>query len=502
VAESRERALGFTLPIDAPILVEDQATGSLLRLAPGEAAFVAEAAQESRVSLTGEAAPYYRLALVPAEQAQEAGDDALVFGGEPFPAPESPDGASEPAFDLDLVRDVLAADESATLPPTSAPALILATAGTIEVSPTDGEPVVLTAGEAASLAGELTIAAAADGEAAFVAATIGPAIPDPSGEVAAAGTLRLSFVTCAAGMTADELDPDFCDPAPADEFAVELVAPDGSILTQDDAEVAGETMVLTDVPFADGAYAVEVVSLPDGYDDALVDGADDGEVVLSEDEPTADLTIYAFTAAGGNGGGGDESGSITLIGRVCPDAASPDEVCQGNEDAALRGATLVAEDDGTAYTLADADSEGEAAVWSGLPADTYFLVAADLIPPTGYRIDRVRGTAGLVGDGYAVSVNPTQPTVLIEVYLVPSGGRDDDGTGGSTSPIDTDGDGLTDDQEAAISTNPSLADTDGDGLGDGEEVHVTGTNPLDPDSDDDGVLDGQAAPASAGTPAA
>jgi hypothetical protein len=498
-AEPRERALGFTVAMDAPILVVDESTGALARLAPGEAAFVPEAVQQTRTSLAGEAVPYYRLALVPAEQAQDGGDDTLVFGGELFAAPIAPDGATDAAFDLDLIRDVLTADEQSVLPETGAPALILATDGTIELVPSDGEPIELAAGEAASLAGEVTIAATGDA-ATFVAATIGPAIPDLSGEVAESGSVRVAFATCAAGMTAEELDPDFCEPMSADEFDVDLTAPDGTVLTLDDATADGEAYVWEDLPFDEAAYELEIVDQPTGYD-VTVEGADDG-IVLSAEEPRAEVTVYALdTGDSGSTGGGETGGSITLVGRVCPDAASPDEVCQGNEDAALLGATLVSEDDGAILTLADADSDGEAAVWSGLPADTYFLVAEDLIPPDGYAIDRVRGTAGLVGDGYAVSVNPTQPDVLVEVYLVPLGG-DGDGSGGDNGQTDTDGDGLTDDEEAAISTDPTDPDTDGDGLSDGEEVNETGTNPLDPDSDDDGVLDGQAAPEGVGTPGA
>lgn len=57
-------------------------------------------------------------------------------------------------------------------------------------------------------------------------------------------------------------------------------------------------------------------------------------------------------------------------------------------------------------------------------------------------------------------------------------------------PKDTDGDGLTDDQEATLGTNAKASDTDGDGLTDGEEVNVYKTDPLRADTDGDGLTDG------------
>ncbi|MBU1126647.1 hypothetical protein KJ758_03480 [Patescibacteria group bacterium] len=57
--------------------------------------------------------------------------------------------------------------------------------------------------------------------------------------------------------------------------------------------------------------------------------------------------------------------------------------------------------------------------------------------------------------------------------------------------MDTDGDGLTDDEEANFGTNPRLTDTDSDGLNDREEVRVYDTDPLDPDTDADSFLDGE-----------
>ena len=53
---------------------------------------------------------------------------------------------------------------------------------------------------------------------------------------------------------------------------------------------------------------------------------------------------------------------------------------------------------------------------------------------------------------------------------------------------DSDDDGLTDAEEAALGTDPGNADSDGDGLADGAEVEL-GTNPLSSDTDNDGYTD-------------
>ena len=57
--------------------------------------------------------------------------------------------------------------------------------------------------------------------------------------------------------------------------------------------------------------------------------------------------------------------------------------------------------------------------------------------------------------------------------------------------IDSDGDGLTDDEERQIGTDPLNPDTDGDALGDGDEVKNRGTDPLNPDTDTDLLADGE-----------
>ena len=56
--------------------------------------------------------------------------------------------------------------------------------------------------------------------------------------------------------------------------------------------------------------------------------------------------------------------------------------------------------------------------------------------------------------------------------------------------IDSDNDGLTDEEERRLGTDPHNWDTDGDGLSDGDEAHIWHTNPLNPDTDGDGYPDG------------
>jgi hypothetical protein len=73
------------------------------------------------------------------------------------------------------------------------------------------------------------------------------------------------------------------------------------------------------------------------------------------------------------------------------------------------------------------------------------------------------------------------------------GGGDDGGGddgGGDDGAVDSDGDGLTDDEEVKLGSDPNDPDSDDDGLDDRDEQNL-GTDPNNPDSDNDGLSDGE-----------
>ncbi len=91
------------------------------------------------------------------------------------------------------------------------------------------------------------------------------------------------------------------------------------------------------------------------------------------------------------------------------------------------------------------------------------LACSYLLTMSGCLDDRTKISRGVKGLG-VTSLNPT--------------------------PDDTDGDGLSNEREKELGTDPNNPDSDADGLKDGGEVDVTKTDPKNPDTDGDGLSDG------------
>lgn len=115
------------------------------------------------------------------------------------------------------------------------------------------------------------------------------------------------------------------------------------------------------------------------------------------------------------------------------------------------------------------------------------------------------GLFGLqLGGGAAAETDPT--VAVSESVTEPASGEDTPSTATPTPPPtptsriteeaageeggDSDSDGLSDEDEAALGTNPYSPDSDGDGLWDIDELDW-GTDPLNFDTDEDGLLDGE-----------
>ena len=101
--------------------------------------------------------------------------------------------------------------------------------------------------------------------------------------------------------------------------------------------------------------------------------------------------------------------------------------------------------------------------------------------PEGYELSEVRGSVGASGNGWTFVVDETNPEAILNVIYTPVAAPPPD-------DVDSDGDGLSDAQEATLGTDPANPDTDEDGLLDGAEV-TAATDPTLSDTDGDGFGD-------------
>ncbi|MDR1352196.1 MAG: thrombospondin type 3 repeat-containing protein [Treponema sp.] len=115
------------------------------------------------------------------------------------------------------------------------------------------------------------------------------------------------------------------------------------------------------------------------------------------------------------------------------------------------------------------------------PADSAFgagkdyTALAEVAARTGYNFGGLN-LAGIAHNGDSADITPGLPDattakITVAIHFSSRTGWQD---------IDSDGDGLTDEEETFLGTDPNKKDTDGDGYEDGWEV-VNGYDPLDPD---------------------
>ncbi|MEA2528164.1 MAG: hypothetical protein QOF73_5391 [Thermomicrobiales bacterium] len=451
--------LGFVLADEDALLLNDLNTGVQIRMAAGEAAFTAQGSVQQQVALGSGPVGYYRIDLVAAGEADDAGGDEAIFAGEAF---DAPDGNR----DIDLVRDVLERDEEVelTLGSEDVPAVLFVTDGAVELVPADDSgtlPNRLSAGEAAGVAGDVVIRATDQAGATFVAAVIGPEVPPISVEeatpTAVLASVTVRALACPVAYEGDDFAADCTEPLaeigfvlsiPATEFALEgTTDADGEVVFE---ELGENTYALTGgVP---GEFAVQTVECAN----------EDGPIPT---EPTgSEIPGAVFEVTAGD--------AIACSCYVIPEDLQGDSGTPTEEsDTDIDGLTDAQETElGTNPLNPDTDEDGlldgEEVAEGGPGTD-----------PTLYDTD---------GDGFGDNQEVVNGSDPLDPNSVPDAGE---------PSVDSDGDGLTDAQEAELGTDPNAEDTDGDGLSDFAEVGFepgsgTGTDPLNADTDGDGVDDG------------
>ena len=230
--------------------------------------------------------------------------------------------------------------------------------------------------------------------------------------------------------------------------------------------------------------------IPDGFEDANLDGAiDPGEgdpndpaddLPPPDDDPDLDgLTNDEEAVIGTNPNDGDSDDDGVA------DGAEPDLDLDTDRDGDINALDPDSDNDG----LNDGTEMGVTEPVNGTDeASPNYVPDADpedITDPTNPDTDE-----GGVPDG----VEDTNHDGAIDA------GEGDPNNPADDRPVvdpDTDDDGLSNDDEANVGTDPNDADTDDDGVSDGAEVDGDldsdgdgDINALDPDSDDDGVLDG------------
>lgn len=406
-AEYQERALGFALADGDGVVISDATYGTQTRLAPGEAGFVAEGAFQHRASTGKQANSYYRIALVPGEQAADAGGDALVFGGDGFAGPS--DGAGH---DLDLVRDVLQDDEATEIADSGYPVLVFATAGAIEVTADNGEPVQLNAGEAGQFSGNLTIQAVGGDEATFVAGIIGPAVPAAPPPPRTTGTITVTTAFCPAEMTAETFDPEQCQAGPVEGDLNLILANDSQLKAVDDDAAKGNYAW---AGLAFGSYGLAKPDQQEGFaTHVLLDPEgnqlDPAKLAVSQQAPDLAATLYFLAVPA-------ETGSVSLATYLCPEGMTPETIAGDFCDLADGGFDWVFgnEDGSIQFGIADAEGDGQPYyTWGDLPYGDYFISPMQI--PDGYEVYVLPGAEDRPQGVKMVTVSAEQPDLQLSAY--------------------------------------------------------------------------------------
>lgn len=417
VATPAERALGFTVATDGAIIVNDAGALTQAQLAPGEAAFVPEGAYQQRASLGDAPVGYLRIAIVASGDAQDPGNDTLVFGSDGFAAPSG-------LRDINLVRAVLDSDGDLDVPQGAAPSLVHVVSGSVSIAEGSAQPTVLDEGEAGIFDAGLSLNGMDRGATVlvgFIGAEV-PEMPRFAGSVSVGTYLcppTVSEETVASG-DASQFDDCEAMEAPGD-VSLTLTRDDGTAFGVDDAEISGDAANrLVWSPLRFGTYTIAYGdTLPEGVLAYVVTTSDDREIIsgdsvtIDRDNPDAAVDIMLL-----QGGG---TGVVTATVYNCPEGMTVETIDVSSCELATEGFELRLEGGSldTPLTEQDADLNESVFIWTGLDLaaedavegdpGTYYLTEPTL--PEGYSSYLVVEPEGLAESGGYITLTGDSPEV-------------------------------------------------------------------------------------------
>ncbi|MFC4096329.1 Ig-like domain-containing protein [Euzebyella saccharophila] len=309
-------------------------------------------------------------------------------------------------------------------------------------------------------------------------------------------------------------------------------------VTADVTDVAGNPATDNDPVTLDNTLPTIDIDLPIEGDN-IVNANEDGDVTISgtttdvEDgqtitvtfsdgtntiTTTATVTGNAWTAADADISGLD-NGTVTVTADVADVAGNP---ATDNDSVILDNNTPEVDSFSTIDTTPILTGQGDANEQLTIELDTDSDGTVDVT----YQVTTDNSGNWNIDTGSATPISGSFPSLgdqdVIDITATDIAGNSNTGT--VTLSVDTDGDGLNNNEEITLGTDPNNPDSDGDGINDGQEV-LEGTNPLDdcdsvdgaplgssdcdtdgltnteeadlgtdpnnPDTDNDGLLDGE-----------
>jgi Bacterial TSP3 repeat len=205
-AESQTDGFSFTLQLQGVSVIRNDITNKRARLELGEAYFMSADDPYTRRAEGDRTSRVWIFEVVAPNESTEGIEGKVVYTSETI------DNWPGGVRDLEMVRNILLPGESSALPIHQAPALVMITAGSIDVAAPGGTPTTLNSRQGI-VADELTLTNNSDSAASYVAVTIGQRVVDqaqtavPSNETPTAGATS-EATTGTTPTAAAALDPN------------------------------------------------------------------------------------------------------------------------------------------------------------------------------------------------------------------------------------------------------------------------------------------------------